>query len=225
MLARGEAQRPSRTRRARDAEVRVPSPRRPAPSGRRSARAWCRSTSRSSCAATVSSSRCGNGNAGASTIVVAVRRATSRRALVLVTSQSGEPTSSPWIGQTVVVGVQRQPPEVDVDARGAVAARREAIAPTARAAGARRCARRAARRRHPGARGARGRRGCSDTPVMPTPGTNVARSAPLRSSIAGVSWKRRSTTSAVTRITSWARPAPGSRPGGVRPRTAARRRA
>ncbi len=34
---------------------------------------------------------------------------------------------------------------------------------------------------------------------MPTPGTNVARSSPLRSSIAGVSWNRRSTTSAVTR--------------------------
>src|SRR6478672_3263593 len=33
---------------------------------------------------------------------------------------------------------------------------------------------------------------------MPTPGTNVARSAPLRSSIAGVSWNRRSMTSAVT---------------------------
>ncbi len=107
-------------------------------------------TSRSSCAATATSRRCGNGNAGASTIVGRgearhVSPRARRRHLPI-----GPADEQAVDRQPVVVGVDATAAEVDVDAGGAVATRRRAGSPTARAAGARRCARRAARRRRPG---------------------------------------------------------------------------
>ena len=46
-----------------------------------------------------------------------------------MTSHSGQPTSRPWIGRPVVVGVEATPTEVDVDTRGPVATRREPVRP------------------------------------------------------------------------------------------------
>ena len=190
------------------------------------ARAWCRSRAGRRAATIVSSSRCGNGNAGASTIVVAVRRATSRRALVLVTSQSGEPTSSPWIGQAVVVGAQLQPSEVDVDARGAVPARREAIRPRreqrepAGVPGTQRGDTTREREVLAADRASATRRSCPRRART----WRAARRCAVRSPACPGTAARR--PAAVTgAVTSWARPVPGSRPCGARRRTGARRRA
>ena len=133
----------------------MPAERRPAPTAARSGRSSCRPGARGSRAIAVTSMRCGNGKAGASTLDrrSQPRRVAPRREPV---DRPARPTDEePVDRQPVVVDPKRQAVEVDGDARGAVPATPTVGSPTARAAAGPSCCRHAARRGHPGARGAR----------------------------------------------------------------------
>ena len=147
-------------------------------------------TSRSSSTRASTSSRCGNGNAGSSTSRVASTDAAPRLWRSSRTSHPGRPTSSPWIGQPVGVGVHAEVGEVDAARPDLVAHRPRAGWPRVRAAAARRCDRCAARRGRRGARGTPCRAGAATRPVMPIPGTNTARRSPFCSTTAGSPRKR-----------------------------------
>ena len=147
---------------------------RSAPAGRPVGTTWCAMSSSSSRAATATSMRCGNGNAGASTSMrrpeAGGRHGRRRRR----PASPALPTRRPWIGSPFVVGAQRERREVDGRRRRRGTAERPAGSPTAPAAGGRRSARAQRARRRRAGRGAPAHRYRSDTPVMPTPGRNVA---------------------------------------------------
>ena len=123
----------------------------------------------------VTSMRCGNGNAGASTAIDARDRAVSPAGREPVDRPPGLPDEEPVDRQPVVVDRQVQPVEGDRDARGAVAPAARAGSPTARAAASPpvRPGRRASR--PPGSARCSPPRYRNDTPVIPSAGREDGR--------------------------------------------------